>query len=466
MEERAMTDFKKKPMQLWGIFPSIQIPIEISLYGHCDGECFYCFARLNRLARKTPPHPQNPTREILARLSREMSRKHSLFGYFLRNGYPIAFSSTCDPFMRGEKTERASLAFLRWASEANQPLWIQTKGGILAEPEEWDRYEPFIRPRKDVVYLTITTLDDALAEKAEPGSPLPSERLILAEKLTAKGVPVIVGCNPSIKEWISDKAAYCEALANAGARGIFHQYLTFTQQQASLVPESWAEYREIARQGDSLPANFQDLKDWYLTARQYGLMFYPGFDTDAAMGYLTPFSTCIEASDFGPKARLFTATIDFMRMVQRVSHGGPAFTGDLQYRKGKKIVVQWRDIEAFFKKNGLDNPLLETKDFWRAFDIRQEADKRRWTNTLGQRARLYDILRYYWNNPHENAQVCWDNTLLQILKNFEEDKWIADEDGNVIGVYNPDIRMLPEPPEAYDVERFDSEVSSGEIVYL
>jgi DNA repair photolyase len=453
-------------MQLWGIFPSIQIPIEISIYGHCDGECFYCFARLNRLARKQPPNLQNPTDRLLKKLSRAMQQEYSLWGYFLRNGYPIAFSSTCDPFMRGEKTERASLSFLRWASEANQPLWIQTKGGILAEPEEWDRYEPFIRPRKDVVYLTITTLDDALAEKAEPGSPLPSERLILLEKLTAKGVPVIVGCNPCVEGWIPDKAAYCEALANAGARGIFHQYLKFTKRQASLVSQPWAAYREIGQQDRPLSANFQDLKEWYLTAQRHGLMFYPDFYTDTAMGYLTPFTLGVEEADFGPKARLFTATNDFMRMVQHVSHDGPAFTGDLQYREGKKVVVQWKNIEAFFQKNGLDNPLLDTKDFWRAFDRQENADKHRWTNALGQRARLYDILRYYWNNPHENAQMCWDNPLLQILKDPENNHWIQDEDENVIGVYNPGIRMLPEPPEFYDVRHFDAEVSSGKVLYL
>jgi hypothetical protein len=116
--------------------------------------------------------------------------------------------------------------------------------------------------------------------------------------------------------------------------------------------------------------------------------------------------------------------------------------------------VAWPDI--------FPNLLPDTKDFWRAFDATHDADKRRWTGTLGKRARLYEILRYYWNNPHESAQMCWDNPLLQILKDIGENKWIMDEDKNVIGIYNPDIRLLPRFPEAYDYERFDSE----EVVYL
>jgi DNA repair photolyase len=409
----------------------------------------YCFANLNRKAKGRVPNFVNPIEKLVDRLSRERAKQYSPIGYFLRNKYPIGFSNTTDPFQSVESKFRASLAFLKWAAAMNQPLWIQTKGGILADPGEFEKYSPFIRAQKDVVYITITTLDDDIARRFEPGSPTPSERLKLAEKLAEKGVPVIVGCNPYVAEWVPDKTVYCETLVDVGARGIWLTHLHLLKSQASTLADD-SELPKLANRGKDFLANFQDLKDWYVTTRDHGLIFFPNPYIDAWLGYASPFSDCVKADDFGPNAKLFTYTYDFMKHVQYVSHDGDAFTGDLEYKPGEKVVVRWANLEAHLRKSGLDNVLLDTNEFWIPHDARLSADRHEWKITLGTRASLYSVLRYFWNHAHENAQLCWDNPLLQVLKNFETDKWIVDYDHNLIGIYNPDIRMQSPIPEAYD----------------
>jgi hypothetical protein len=162
----------------------------------------------------------------------------------------------------------------------------------------------------------------------------------------------------------------------------------------------------------------------------------------------------VEAEDFGPNAKLFSCVNDFMQFIQHVSHDGPAFTGDLEYLPGKKVVVRWSNIEAFLKLSGVENPLLDTNDFWVPYNTKVNSDRHAWKADLGTRAPLYRILRHFWNNPHENAQFCWDNPLLQVLKNIESDRWIKDEDNNLIGIYNPGIRMRSPIPEACDEKYF------------
>jgi hypothetical protein len=217
-----------------------------------------------------------------------------------------------------------------------------------------------------------------------------------------------------------------------------------------MLPEDYAGYTKAANLAQDYTAIYQELKEWYFAAREHGLIFYPDPYIDAWLGHVSPYPDCHSAQEYGTGAKLFTYTYDFMKHVQHVSHDGPAFTGDLEYRPGKEVVVRWSNIEAYLRKAGLDNPLLDVNEFWIPYNAKLSADRHAWKAALGTRSHLYGILRYFWNNPHENAQLCWDNPLLQVLKNIEEDRWITDEDQNLIGVYNPEIRMQSPIPEAFD----------------
>jgi surfactin synthase thioesterase subunit len=106
------------------------------------------------------------------------------------------------------------------------------------------------------------------------------------------------------------------------------------------------------------------------------------------------------------------------------------------------------------KNAGLENPPLNVMDVWIPYNMKIHSDRHAWNAALGKRAPLYEILRYFWNNPHENAQFCWDNPLLQVMKDFDANKWITDEDHNLLAIYNPDFRTSYAIPEAYDIKEF------------
>jgi DNA repair photolyase len=430
--------------------------LDVSIYRGCGTGCFYCRDNLECRASRYKVNDADSTEILLNDIARAIRNEYSAVGYFLREKYPIHFSYATDPFMPEEKKYRASLRFLKWATEADHPLRFVTQCGILAEPEEQERYFPFFRHGRDSFYISIATLDEKLTAVIEPNSPSPSARLKIIERLTGKGVPVGVACAPYVPDWTPDKDAYCRALADAGARGVWLQYLQFTPRLRKMLPAAWEKYATGARRSEPFGEAFEEYREWQAAAAGHGLVFYAGPYADAWLGYLSPLGGLLKREDFGPDAKLFTYFRDFMQKVTEASFGkNGALTANMTFRRGKRVVVHWSDAEQYLREAGLDNPEFDTQDFWRTYTYwRRGTDRQEWLDTLGRRAPFYEILRYFWNHPHENSQLCWDNPLMQVLKDSEANAWVADVKGDIIAIFNPVERMKPQPSESCEHDYF------------
>lgn len=451
-------DFNDNPVKLYGIWPQTPFPVEVSIYGVCSNQCFYCFSNLNRAAACRKPHDKNPIEKVISGMEKAMSDPKDPIGYFLRNKYPICFSNTTDPFMREEKTYRCTEAFLKYAKKRDLPLWIQTKGTVLYE--EFDRYADLIVPGKDVVYITLTTLDDEISRKVEPGAPISSVRLELMRKLSDRGVPVVVACNPYLEEWCGDIGAYCDSVKAAGARGIWLEQLHFSNKQAEEIP---AAYKEYVQKANVFPMmHVKALKEWYAATSANGLDFFPSPYWDSYFGEKAKFPECADPKWFGENARLFTAGFDVTREIHAVSTGGkPVYDEKLNVRQGtKKVLFSWNAIKHILEKNNAPNPTLKTDPFWVPFNAKQTADHRLFKSTLGKEAPLYEILRYFYNNFYDNGSFVWYAAMIQILTDFDADTYLTADSGDYVCVYDPserhdggqyhDARGVMRNPEQYE----------------
>ncbi len=61
------------------------------------------------------------------------------------------------------------------------------------------------------------------------------------------------------------------------------------------------------------------------------------------------------------------------------------------------VTFGWPDIESALEASGVPNVELDTNEWWYAYNSSTSCDYRVWKATLGKRAPLYNILRYYWN---------------------------------------------------------------------
>ncbi|MEA4933481.1 MAG: radical SAM protein, partial [Lawsonibacter sp.] len=72
--------------------------------------------------------------------------------------------------------------------------------------------------------VTITTLDDRLAAKLEPGAPPPSRRLAAVEQLAKAGIftgVLLMPVLPFLENWEENTTAIAAAAAGVGAKFVY-----------------------------------------------------------------------------------------------------------------------------------------------------------------------------------------------------------------------------------------------------
>lgn len=172
----------------------------------CSHGCAYCFANINKTYREG-----NVASAIKALYRTDGD---TITSWFMRQGYPICMSNKTDCFAKNNL--RNTKAFFTHLAESGNPVFIQTKGGDgIGELVE-------SLPKKPVIYLSITMLDDEMAKKVEPGAPLPSERLAIARHFVERGYVVIAAINPCNKTWLpkADFEALTGKFREAGVRHV------------------------------------------------------------------------------------------------------------------------------------------------------------------------------------------------------------------------------------------------------
>lgn len=205
----------------WGELLTSPSPLEMSM-NVCSHGCAYCFANLNTPSRSFDA-------ASIIRTLREFPNRKTLISTLLQQGYPITLSNKTDPFAKSNY--RQSLSILETMVEMGTPVALQTKGGDGID-EAID-----ILP-VSAWYVTLTTLDDEVRKRLEPGAPSVGERLDLIRKLHDAGHYVTIGFNPYQPEWCPDVAEFCEVVKKSGARGIWTETLHLNYEQVDNMTPS------------------------------------------------------------------------------------------------------------------------------------------------------------------------------------------------------------------------------------
>ncbi len=198
--------------------PDIGFDRAVNPYRGCEHGCVYCYARPSHAYLGYSPGLDFETRllfkpEVAELLERELRKP----GYVAR---PLALGSNTDPYQPVERTLKLTRGVLEVLARFGHPVSIVTKSaGVL---RDLDLLQALAARRLVRVWLSVTTLDAALARKMEPRAPTPARRLQAVAALKAAGVPVgvlaapmIPGLNDAELERILEAAA----AAGAGTAG-------------------------------------------------------------------------------------------------------------------------------------------------------------------------------------------------------------------------------------------------------
>ena len=178
----------------WNTSPDLGFDRAVNPYRGCEHGCIYCYARPSHAYLGYSPGLDFETKlvfkpDVAEQLERELRKP----GYVAR---PLALGSNTDPYQPVERTLKLTRAVLEVLERFGHPLSIVTKSaGVVRDSDILGRMAKRGLVR---VWLSVTTLDPALARKMEPRAAAPARRLAAVTALATAGIPVGVLAAPMI----------------------------------------------------------------------------------------------------------------------------------------------------------------------------------------------------------------------------------------------------------------------------
>jgi DNA repair photolyase len=215
---------------------SPDVPFDQSLnpYQGCEHGCIYCFARPAHAFLNLSPGLDFETRifhkpQLAALLRQELANPR----YRCR---VLHIGGNTDPYQPAERELRSTRALLELLLERRHPLSIITKGSLILR--DLDLLRELASQQLVSVYVSITSLDDALKRTLEPRAASPRARLRVVRELTAHGVPVGVMVAPVIPALNDHEIErLLAAVALAGAQRASFMLLRLPLEVAGLFEE-------------------------------------------------------------------------------------------------------------------------------------------------------------------------------------------------------------------------------------
>ncbi len=199
----------------WNDSPDLGFDRAVNPYRGCEHGCIYCYARPSHAYLGYSPGLDFETRltfkpEVAGLLERELRKPD----YIART---LALGSNTDCYQPVERTLKLTRAVLEVLEAYGHPVSIVTKSaGVL---RDLDILARMARRGLARVWVSVTTLDPALARRMEPRAATPSRRLAALAALAEAGVPAGVMAAPMIPGLNDPEMEHIlEAAAKSGAR--------------------------------------------------------------------------------------------------------------------------------------------------------------------------------------------------------------------------------------------------------
>ena len=195
--------------------PDIPFDRSINPYRGCEHGCIYCFARPTHAY-----HDLSPGLDFETKLFAKPDAAALLRTELVRPGYvamPVAMGTNTDPYQPIERDWRITRDCIAVLAETNHPLTITTKSDRVVR--DLDLLAPMARKRLAKVFVSVNTLDHALARRLEPRAASPARRIATLKALSEADIPCGVMVAPMIPG-LTDKSVeeVLEAAAAAGAK--------------------------------------------------------------------------------------------------------------------------------------------------------------------------------------------------------------------------------------------------------
>src|SRR5882724_11121832 len=190
--------------------PDIGFAQSINPYRGCEHGCIYCYAR--------PSHAYlelSPGLDFESKLFAKTNAAELLRAELSKPGYvpsPIAIGANTDCYQPIERKFGITRQILEILAECEHPFTMVTKSALVER--DLDLLAPMAKKNLVKVFVSIGSLDRALARKLEPRAASPQRRMDVLRNLAQAGVPcgvmvaaLIPGLNDKTLEEVLEVAA-------------------------------------------------------------------------------------------------------------------------------------------------------------------------------------------------------------------------------------------------------------------
>jgi DNA repair photolyase len=234
--------------------PDIFFEQGLNPYRGCEHGCIYCYARPTHSYLNLSPGLDFETRILAKTNLAEVLRRELLAPSY--RARQIVLGSATDAYQPAERRLRITRSVLELLHQCRHPVAIVTKGSGVER--DLDLLAPMARLGLSAVYVTITTLDPALARILEPRAASPARRLRSIRTLAEAGVPVGVSVAPQIPFVNEDLEQVLEAAAAAGARSAFYTVLRLPWELNALF-QGWLA-QHFPQRADRVMARIREMR--------------------------------------------------------------------------------------------------------------------------------------------------------------------------------------------------------------
>jgi DNA repair photolyase len=195
--------------------PDIGFSQSINPYRGCEHGCIYCYAR--------PSHAYlelSPGLDFESKLFAKTNAAELLRAELSARGYqpsPIALGANTDCYQPIERKYKITRGILEVLAEFRHPVTIVTKSALIER--DLDLLAPMAKQNLVKVFVSIGSLDRALARKLEPRAASPQRRLAVLASLSRSNVPcgvMVAALIPALNDKTMEHVL--EAAAQAGAK--------------------------------------------------------------------------------------------------------------------------------------------------------------------------------------------------------------------------------------------------------
>lgn len=220
--------------------PDVGFDRSINPYKGCEHGCIYCYARPSHAWMGLSPGLDFESRIFFKPEAAGLLERELLAPRYVCKC--IHIGGNTDPYQPVERELKSTRSILEVCRRFGQPISIITKSNLISR--DVDILGPMGRDRLASAFVSITTLDRALARTMEPRASTPLKRLEAISRLAEAGVPVGVGFAPVIPGLNDHELeAVLEAAARAGATSAMYVTLRLPLEIKTLFQEWLAEAR-------------------------------------------------------------------------------------------------------------------------------------------------------------------------------------------------------------------------------